>query len=432
MVRPHQVHVMGIAGSGASAAAAVAAGLGIEVSGCDLKTDSQYTRSLPSRIKIFPQHHPSHIQDNIDLLVVSPAILKFDPDNSELAAARQRAVPVLTWQQFVGRYLHEGKLVVAVAGSHGKSTTTAMIGHILEDAHLDPLVLIGAVDLGWQSNFRVGSGEFFVCEADEYYHNFWHYQPNWAVVTNIELDHPDFYHSQEEILAAFAKFIGNLQQPANLIVNPQAAGIEGFLKLVPQRVHVVNCQQRDYKLQVLGGHNLQNASLAACLAQQLGINERVIRSSLEQFKGVAQRLEEKGRLNKAPVYSDYAVHPTEVKMVLATLKQQYRNWPILAVFEPHTFSRLAFFLNDFGEVFSAFGVELIVTDVFAAREREGKVTPDDLVKRVKGAVYVPFEQVASFIKNKLRNRTQPMVVVVMGAGNAYQLVNALLTENSEE
>src|SRR3989344_5086407 len=171
------VHFLGIAGSGASAAAAIARSQGYLVSGCD---------------KDIAGHSPNHLK-KIDVLAITPAIFFLDPQNPELLQATKLGIPMMTWQEFMGKFLQRQKFVIAIAGTHGKTTTTAMIGKMLEDTGLDPTVELGAEVSKWKANFRVGKSKFFVCEADEYNNNFLNFKPDIAVVTNIEMDHPEYF-----------------------------------------------------------------------------------------------------------------------------------------------------------------------------------------------------------------------------------------------
>lgn len=220
-----KVHFMGIGGAGASAAAAIAKASGFKVSGCDI-AKSKYLENL-DEIKVKIGHGKTHLS-NCDILVITPAILKFDPKIEEITAAKKLKMPILTWQEFMGKFLQKGKRVIAVAGTHGKSTTTAMIGHILEDAGFNPTVEVGAVDLGWGKNFRVGGSKWFVCEADEYNNNFLNYQPEIAVITNIDWDHPDFFKSKALVFDSFVKFIKTNSSLVSLFVAPSEAGIKRF------------------------------------------------------------------------------------------------------------------------------------------------------------------------------------------------------------
>ena len=172
-----KIHFLGVAGSGASAAAEIARSQGYVVSGCDKELNG---------------HSPNHLK-NIDILAVTPAIFSLDPQNPELLEAKKLGIPIMTWQEFMGKYLQRQKFVIAISGTHGKTTTTAMIGTLLEDAGLDPTVELGAEVFKWKANFRIGQGKYFVCEADEYNDNFLNFKPDIAVVTNIEMDHPEYF-----------------------------------------------------------------------------------------------------------------------------------------------------------------------------------------------------------------------------------------------
>jgi len=178
------IHIMGICGAGASAVAGIAKGYGYNVTGCDLISDSPYAKNLG--VSIYKDHDPSHLK-NAGMLIVSPSVQKFDPDNLEIQEAKKLNIPTLTWQEFQGKFLQKDKFVIAVAGAYGKSTTTAMISQILIDQNLDPTCEIGAKVLAWGQNFRVGKSKYYVCEADEYNDNFLNYKPDIAVVLNLPL-----------------------------------------------------------------------------------------------------------------------------------------------------------------------------------------------------------------------------------------------------
>src|SRR3989344_5976868 len=202
-----KVHFLGIGGSGASAAAAIAQHTGFEVTGCDLDISNEFTTPF-SLDQLLKGHSASHLKGgNVNILAVTPAIYSLDPTNEELMEAKRLGIEVLTWQEFMGKYFMEGKFVIAVSGTHGKTTTTAMIAKILEDAGLDPTVELGSIVPRWGTNYRVGKGKpalsgaegYFVIEADEFNDNFLHLKPDITVVTNIEMDHPEYFKDFEAV-----------------------------------------------------------------------------------------------------------------------------------------------------------------------------------------------------------------------------------------
>src|SRR3972149_4689138 len=191
-----KVHFLGIGGSGASAAAAIAQNMGFEVTGCDLDPNNEFTKVFKPD-QLFAGHSSKHLE-NADILAVTPAIFSLDPQNPELFEAKKKNIPIMTWQQFLGEYLTKGKFVITVCGTHGKTTTTAMIAKMLEDAGLDPTVELGAIVPWWGTNYRLPrqlgvDRHYFVMEADEFNDNFLHLRPDINVVTNIEMDHPEYF-----------------------------------------------------------------------------------------------------------------------------------------------------------------------------------------------------------------------------------------------
>ena len=201
---------MGIGGAGMSAAAQIAAAVGFEVSGCDLQADTPYiTKIKKANIPVVVGHDVAHL-DHTDILAVTPAAFFQSAQHPELVEAKNRGI-LMTWQQFMGQYLHKGKQVVAVAGAHGKSTTTAMAGLLLEAAGFNPTVEVGATVPIWNNNVRIGKGDYFVSEADEYYHNFLSFYPRVIILTMIELDHPEYFGSLDKIREAYSQFVLQLQ-----------------------------------------------------------------------------------------------------------------------------------------------------------------------------------------------------------------------------
>ena len=414
-----KIHFMGIGGAGASACAAIAASAGFVVSGCDIAKSKYLTNLRNIKIDIDIGHNTKHLKD-CQMLVITPAIPNVNPGNLELLAAKKAKIPVLTWQEFMAKFLQTGKRLIAVAGSHGKSTTTGMIGHILEDAGFDPTVEVGALDLAWDKNFRIGEGKVFICEADEYNNNFLNYKPEIAVITNIDFDHPDFFKNAASVLKSFVKFTQGNKNLKKLIVNPQNLGIKKLLRKINNKdiLEFSKSTADNQKLKMLAEYNLNNAALAAAVGESLGIGDQVIQRSLANFKGLERRLEFLGQIGNTQIFDDFAHHPTEIAATLQTLKVQHPKYPICIIFQPHTYSRTRALFSDFVKVFRAANLsQIIFTDIFASREKNDLgISSHDLAAAVgAGAIYVSnLEGVSDWLA---QNLSKFGVIATIGAGD---------------
>ncbi|MBI3341831.1 NTP transferase domain-containing protein [Candidatus Curtissbacteria bacterium] len=424
-VRDTRIHIMGISGAGAAAVAGIASASGFKVSGCDLQGHSVYSHNLD--VEIEEGHSPDHIQ-SVDMLIVSPAVTILDPKNKEIEQAKRKNIPVLTWQEFQGKFLQKDKYVITVAGAYGKSTTTTMIAKILIDANLDPTVEIGAKVTEWNSNYKVGNSKYYICESDEYNNNFLNYYPTIAIILNIGWDHPDFFKTRESLVESYRKFIGNIQEDGTLII-PNDPELEALAKSALPSVKVVKIGQfGDLKLSIIGDFRKENANAALTVAKVLNLDLDRAKYSIESFKGIGRRLELKGEIKTVSFYDDYAVQPYTVLKTANALKEKYSDKKVVLVFEPHTFSRVEKFFDDFVKTLKEVNADQIfVTSVYPARE-SGDVA--QLSKKIAGAVggktfYTgSIEQTADHIKNNLANFD---VVLTMGAGNVYKIYDLLRT-----
>ncbi len=491
---------MGIGGQGISAVAQMvlkANGESVSISGCDMQA-SATTRSL-ERVGVPVQigHSASHLAE-IDRLVVVPAALVLNPDHPELATARQRGIPMITWQEMLGE-LMRGKCVFSVSGVHGKGTTTAMLSLILVDAGLDPTCEVGAVVPRFGVNYRLGQSQYFVNEADEFYNNFWHYHPRLAIVTSIEFEHPEFFTNYAEFLAAFEHFVRGMDMseqwplPPTLILNADSAGcvellqrlgdwpgqvityaVEGFsaaltrsdaetfaafdVQLEGETSFRVRSQwgngfpvERRIHLQLPGLHNVQNALAALTAATVAGIDVETIIQSLEGFGGISRRFEIR---NQAPIrvhgqtldvilVDDYAHHPTAITASLEAAHTRYPARRLIAVYQPHMYSRTKTFFEQFLHAFNSADI-VIISDIFPARERDtGLVSAQALVEAMakqphfsQGGTNDGTPPVAQVIYGgNLRNTTEVLrsilrsndLALIMGAGDIYTVTESLLT-----
>ena len=415
-----KVHFMGVGGAGCSAAFAIARLQGWKVSGCDKEKDSPY---LDKKLREFMSvgHSPEHTED-IDLLVYSPAVTSFDPQNAELEAARKKGLEVLPWDKFVARELLKNKFVIAIAGTHGKGTVTAMVGVLLERAGLDPTCLVGAVVADWERNWRVGKSKYFVIEADEYSEKFLNFSPNIAAITNIEFDHPEYFRDFDDMKRAFKKFVNKLPKTSVLVVGPGVVLENKNGKTVRVNKGV------DMNLRMIGEFNRVNAAIAATIVKELGINADLINDGLINFKGLDRRFEFKGEEKGVLVFDDYAHHPTAIEKTLQAASEKFTDKKIWLVFQPHLFTRTKALFDDFVRVFSASSAsQIVLVDIFFAREKNQlNISSADLVRVVSSdrVKYIPsLEEAATYLVKEL---SVGDVVITMGAGDIYKLPDRLL------
>ncbi len=391
-----RVHFLGIGGSGASAAAAIAQEQGFEITGCDLEPNNEFTTKLKPT-QLLKGHSASHIvSGNVDILAVTPAIFSLDPQNPELLEAKKIGIPILTWQQFLGEDLSKDKFVIAVCGTHGKTTTTAMVAQMLEDAGLDPTVELGAIHPKWKTNYKIGHGKYFVVEADEFNDNFLHLKPDICVVTNIEMDHPEYFKDFEAVKKSFAKF---KNQSKKVIDKPNP--------------NLIN-----FALQVPGDFNILNASLAFQVGLLLGIKPQTIQQSLSSYTGVGRRFEYLGDFHGAQVFSDFGHHPTEIKVTMEAAREKFPHQRIILIYEPHMFSRTKFLFDDFVKVFKDLPVDRVgILDIYPSRELDtGLVTSKQLVEAInkENITYFTWEDLKMGLEY---DTTSGDVVFFMGAGD---------------
>ncbi len=424
---------MGIGGSGASAVARIARGYGYEVSGCDLE-EGRITRLLRNEgIPVEIGHNAAHLK-NIRLLAHTSAVFYQSAKEPEYLQARKRKIAV-TWEEFMARYLMPEKFVVAVAGTHGKGTTTAMLAWILDQAGTDPTCEIGANLLDWnRKNFRVGKSEYFICEADEFRDKFLLYKPNLLVVTSVEMDHPEYFKNINQILGSFNKLIRRMKAPKILVINQEDGGCKELIKSVKsvKGLKIIKYQRfknNEIKLKLPGEHIRADAAAAFAAAKALGIAPNQIKQYLESFSGLERRFEYRGKTAEGvDIYDDYAHHPTAVRVNIAAARERRIKGKLWVVFQPHMYARLQLLFADFKEALRK-ADRVVVTDVYTRREKEiSKPTGKDLALAIGGpqATYVggDLTNVANFIR---RNTAKNDTVLLMGAGDIYQISDLLFS-----
>jgi UDP-N-acetylmuramate--alanine ligase len=423
---------------------------GASVSGSDCRDSALLQRLAAKGATVSIGHTAANVR-GADLVVVSSAVPK---DNPELLAARAAGIPVLNRAEFIGQMM-VGHYGIAVAGTHGKTTTTAMLALILSHAGLSPSFMVGGVSRNLGTNARVGHGPHFIIEADEYDHMFWGLNPQLAVVTNVEMDHPDCYRDIEQVTAAFKGFLDRVVPGGYVVGNGDEWRVRTMLtEVATARVETYGLSEgRDWQakdiqrndsggysffcwhnrvpfgrfdLQVPGIHNVLNALAAIAAVTEVGVSLKIIQDALLHFEGTSRRFEHKGTVAGVDVIDDYAHHPTEVRATLVAARVRYPGRRLWAVFQPHTFSRFKTLLEDFATAFES-ADHMIVTDIFAARETETLgAHASDLIRIMDhpDARYIAgFESVVDTLAGELRPGD---VVITLGAGDCYQVGEALL------
>ena len=448
-----RVHFIGIGGAGMSAIAKVLLERGVEVSGSDLKR-SRAAIQLEAMGATVRVGHDEAAVAAAGVVIVSTAIR---PSNPELVAAQQQGIPVLSRGQALADVLAGHKSIV-VAGTHGKTTTTSMIVTILERAGLDPTYLIGAGLNDAGTNARSGSGELAVAESDESDGSFLLLKPSIAVITNVEQDHVDHWESMEALWEAFGSFVSSTEDTGAVIVPATdkrlvdmarrsgrrtvlfGSGGVGAEDVSPNEVGIGfrlthEGATETVALKVPGAHNVSNALAASAACLEAGVSLTDIASGLAAYGGVERRFQLRGEAAGVTIIDDYAHHPTEVKATLAAARAG--RWDrVLAVFQPHRYSRTAAFADDFGASFLD-ADRVVVTDVYGAGEEpvpgvSGKLISDAVCARLPGrpVAYLPHRaELVAYLKSSVRAGD---AVLTMGAGDVTSLGEELLLELRSE
>lgn len=447
-----RIHLIGIGGIGLSAIARVLHGWGYAVSGSD-REPTALTRALAAEgISVYSGHRAEHVA-RADLVVVSSAV---PADNPEVKEAQRRGLPLVKREQLLAD-LTAAKTTIAVAGTHGKTTTSAMIAWILVEAGLDPTFVVGGILQNLGTNARAGKGPHFVIEADEYDRTFLGLQPSVAVITILEHDHPDCYPTFQEMRAAFATFAQRLVPGGLLVIcgeDREARGLVGEQLNPDSRVETYGLDRswdwraegvklgnsaafevwhREHRLgtcalQVPGRHNVLNALAALAATSGVGVDFGTAAAALTLYRGTERRFQVKGQAGGVTVVDDYAHHPTEIRVTLAAARLKYPGRPLWAVFQPHTYSRTAALLEDFALAFDQ-ADHVVVTGIYAAREQNVHgISGADLVGQMDHASVRHVEGLEEAAVRLLRELRPGDVVVTLGAGDIFLVGERLLEE----
>lgn len=409
-----RVHFIGIGGIGVSALARAFLHRGYAVSGSDAASSPLLDELRDEGIKIFIPHSPRNISKAIDLVVYSLAVRSTNP---ELAKARALGILAQSYPEALGMFSRD-YYTIAVSGSHGKSTTTALLSLILVKAGFDPTVIIGTKmkELGGR-NFRAGKSEYLVIEADEWQRAFLNYRPDIAVITNIDAEHLDTYKDLADVQETFVKYAGQISPAGALILSTRDASSPLLARVSRAPVVYFSLPAKKWKLKISGIHNQLDAQAAWTAAKTLGISKPIAARALASYQGAWRRMESLP-IKSMTAYSDYAHHPTEIKATIQAFQEKYPQKKLTVVYQPHQIERLTKLFKDFTHAFS--GVDalyLAPTYQVAGREYSGKKkTSEDLSRMVAGSRY--FSSCEQAFKalgamSDLRSR----VVVFMGAGD---------------
>jgi UDP-N-acetylmuramate--alanine ligase len=451
-----RIHFVGIGGSGMNGIAEVLINLGYQVSGSDL-SDTEVTRRLGALGGTVVTGHAAENVADAQVVVVSTAV---KADNVEVVAARERGIPVIQRAEMLAELMRM-KYGIAVAGAHGKTTTTSLLATVLGEGGLDPTVVIGGRLNQYGSSAKLGKGEFMVAEADESDGSFLKLAPTVAIITNIDAEHLDFYGDEAHIYDAFAAFAGKVPFYGAVILCMDEASIRALMPRIDKRVITYGfTPQADLRAETLtitpegvrfdatfkgegigtftvpltGRHNAQNAMAAICAGLDLGVDVEVIRTALAAFGGVGRRFERKGEKDGVTVVDDYGHHPTEVKAVLAAARESFPERRLVVVFQPHRYSRTRDQMATFAQAFHGADA-LVLMDIYAAGEAPiPGIDAAALLAQVKACGHrdARHEPDRAAVLAHLSATVRPGdVILTLGAGDVWRVGEAYLLDGTD-
>ena len=452
---PLPIHFIGIGGISMSGLAEVLLCAGFPVSGSDAQSSSltEHLESLGA--KIFIGQRAENIDAHIGLVVYTAAIHE---DNPELAAAREKNIPLLTRADLLGEIMANYPQSLAVSGTHGKTSTTSMLSHILLEAGLDPTISVGGILPSIGGNIRVGGSQTFLTEACEYKNSFLSLAPTVGIILNVDADHLDFFKNIDDIAASFRKFAEKIPAAGTLVIGTNTSHFSMIVEGLPCRLLtfgpggdfdaaettfdkcgcaaftlvVSGTPKGQVRLRVPGAHNVQNALAAAAAANALGIGYEAIIDGLEAYEGVDRRFQNKGTFCGADVFDDYAHHPTEIAATLATAKLRPHG-ELWVIFQPHTFTRTKALLSEFARVL-ALADHVILAEIYAARETDNlgissRTLRDEVAALGTDALYFSsFEEIRSFLAKEVQPGD---TILTVGAGSITNLSDMLAGDGAE-
>jgi UDP-N-acetylmuramate--alanine ligase len=440
----HKVHFVGIGGIGMSGLAEILLSQGFEVSGSDRALTEITDRLAGLGITVYEGHSPGNLKD-ADVLVYSSAVTI---DNPEVKAAIERKIPVIKRAEMLAESMRM-KYGIGIAGTHGKTTTTSMVGLTLTEGDIDPTIIVGGKLSGLGgTNARLGQGEFIVVEADEFDRTFLKLTPTIAALTTLESEHLDTYKDLDDIQSAFTEFANKVPFYGFVVLCLDEPGLQDIIPAINKKIitygltpqadvraldvlhnkfsseFTVRYKGQDLgkiNLNIPGIHNVKNALVAVIIAKELGVDFRVIKKALESFSGVYRRFEIKYN-KEILIVDDYAHHPTETSATLAGIRAGWDR-RLVAVFQPHLYSRTRDFYQEFGRSFLNTDV-FVCTDVYPAREAPIEGISGELITNAarkfghKNAIYVPDKKNIPAVLNEIKKDDD--IIITMGAGDIWK------------
>lgn len=452
-----KVYVIGIKGSGVIAIVEILKLMGMEVVGSDTK-EKFFTDNILKRlnIKYFEKFSPENISSDADLVVYSTAYKK--ENNIEFQEAAKRNLPMISYPEILAELFNQ-KYGIAVCGTHGKTTTSAMLGEVLKNCETDPSAVIGGKVKNWEANALLGKGEFFVIEADEFQNKLKMYEPKAVILTSLDWDHPDTFENFDIYKKAFADFVSKIPKIGFLVAwGDSTDTLEiakkancktityGFnedcdVKIVNYKLQISDglskqefeIEYKDknlgkFETKLIGKHNALNAAAVIAICHNLNLNPEKIAEGLRNFQGTSRRFEYIGEKNGAMLFDDYGHHPEEIKATLKAVRECYLEKNLIVIFHPHSYSRTEALLQEFAQSFGE-ADKVIVLDIYgSAREFSGKVSSKNLVDLINKydynkAEYIPtIQAVIEKLKDLIKEND---LVLSIGAGNSWEILEKL-------
>lgn len=450
--KPLHIYFIGIGGISMSGLAEILLKEHFTVSGSDSKPSALTEHLEKLGASVFYPQKAENLPEGTDVVVYTAAIHE---DNPEYKEAKRRQLPMLSRAELLGQLMTNYKTPVAISGTHGKTTTTSMLTHILLEADTDPTISVGGILHAIGGNIRVGNSDIFVTEACEYTNSFLHFFPKIGVILNVEEDHLDFFKDIDDIRSSFHKFAALLPEDGTLVIHKDIQGLDTITDgLSCRTVTFSETQTADYAaenvafdevgnasfdlmkhgefadrivLAVTGKHNVSNALAAIATADLLGIAPETIKKGIASFTGTDRRFQYKGERNGFTVIDDYAHHPTEIRATL-TAAQNYPHREIWCIFQPHTYSRTKAFFHEFAKALSL-ADHVILADIYAARETDTLgMTSEALAEEIQtlgtdAYYFSSFEEIENFALKKLIHGD---LLITMGAGDVVNIGESLL------
>jgi len=441
------IHFVGIGGIGMSGLAQIMKNMGFKIQGSDQSKNKNTISCTKLGIKVYVGHSKKNVKSST-ILVRSTAIKN---NNCEIKYAKSKKIPIYSRADVLADVVSLKKNII-ITGSHGKTTTTSLVSKILSDQKLDPTIINGGVINSFNSNAKLGKGEWAILEADESDGSFLKLPVNYSIVTNIDYEHIDYYKNFRNLENSFIKFIEKTPPIGKSIICIDNKNIRKIFKKIKNKniltygesnianYQILNIRYRiDYsifdlkymdinkknkkikniKLKLLGKHNVLNAAASIAVCLNLGVNQNIIKNSLKKFSGVQRRMTKIFTKNRNDFYDDYAHHPTEIKSILDSVKNVYKNRKIISLFEPHRYSRVISLKNEFTKSFKN-SDQVLLCPIYAAGEKKAKFDllkfADLISKYSKTQVIIikDYKEIPSFLR---KNLVKDEIIIGMGAGS---------------